>query len=283
MPLEKEPLRHKKVKHDYKPPGYESYIVKHGDTWENIAARYNVDAWELIFANFQTKDPREVNWYLREYVGCKTPTVNGKNWKFSGASPGRIYVPIKKIQMPPLYIHVPPAKIAILTLVGNLKNGEGPGHSAIAVLRDVWSFEDFTQLFYGDSWLIISVKNYLHKNEWRPVVVQELNEKVSISGVLGYVGRSIQQDDDYGSSGVCSQQVAYAIDEGTASSFNPKGVDTPFRVYNQVKKQGILKRSYFYWPGEDALDWVARTRLQMQMARFYNTESAAPADGILSW
>jgi uncharacterized protein YebE (UPF0316 family) len=49
----------------------------------------------LIEFNFKTRNPREVNWYLREYVGCVKTTQDGKNYTFEGADPQKaaIYIP----------------------------------------------------------------------------------------------------------------------------------------------------------------------------------------------
>jgi hypothetical protein len=74
-----------------------SYRVKDGDSWVSLAAEWGVDVWSLINFNFRTYDPKEVNWYLGEYVGCVLPTADRKNWCFSSAaSPGIIYRPLEK-------------------------------------------------------------------------------------------------------------------------------------------------------------------------------------------
>ena len=72
---------------------------KKGETWVTIAKSFNLDVWHLIKFNFQTEDPDVVNWYLREYVGCKDTTRDRKNWKFSArANPGVIYIPRTRVQ-----------------------------------------------------------------------------------------------------------------------------------------------------------------------------------------
>lgn len=93
------------------PEGTFPYRVKDHDTWESIARQFDVkSAQYLIFVNFYVyvsaknpgSDPQhpystnEVNWYLREYVGCNVTKDGGKNWAFSNsANPGIIYIPIK--------------------------------------------------------------------------------------------------------------------------------------------------------------------------------------------
>ena len=61
------------------------------------------------------------------------------------------------------------SEVAILTLVSNA-SGYGPGHSAIVVQGTVYSFEQIKGPF-GDSWLVMPVKEYLAINEHRPVLV----------------------------------------------------------------------------------------------------------------
>jgi hypothetical protein len=64
------------------------------EDWESVARQFGVGVRELIFFNFLTNDPKEVNWYLRNYTGCNKPSPSGNNWMFSNsANPGIIYVP----------------------------------------------------------------------------------------------------------------------------------------------------------------------------------------------
>ena len=106
MPIEKEPQN--KVPQNYVPPNSVEYKVMDGDSWASIASAHGIDPWDLIEANFKTRSAPEVNWYLHHRVGCKVPTPDGKNWKFSSsARPGKIYIP----RMPPLYYAVPNMKL----------------------------------------------------------------------------------------------------------------------------------------------------------------------------
>jgi hypothetical protein len=88
------------------PNGSFPYKVKDLDTWITVARVFAVKSPEyLIFYNFYVyldvkhPNPRatcEVNWYLREYVGCNVTTDGGRNWAFSkSADPGIIYIPTK--------------------------------------------------------------------------------------------------------------------------------------------------------------------------------------------
>jgi hypothetical protein len=64
------------------------------EDWESVARKFNVPVKELIWFNFMTNNPDEVNWYLRAYVGCNKKSPSGNNWMFSNsASPGIIYIP----------------------------------------------------------------------------------------------------------------------------------------------------------------------------------------------
>lgn len=61
-------------------------------SWWSIAKLVGRDnPWDLIIYNFQTEHPREVNYYMRELLGCKD--VQGGNYTFEGADPGLLYVP----------------------------------------------------------------------------------------------------------------------------------------------------------------------------------------------
>lgn len=80
---------------DFVPPGSRTHRVRDGEDFRTVAAKYGIDdPWELIYYNFRTRDVKAINWYLRERVGCKVPTPDFKNWRFtSSADPGIIYIP----------------------------------------------------------------------------------------------------------------------------------------------------------------------------------------------
>jgi hypothetical protein len=67
------------------PKNGREYQVLDTDDWWKIAAREHIDAWDLIIFNFDTHVPEEVNWYLRELVGCHH-TKDKRNYAFFGAA-----------------------------------------------------------------------------------------------------------------------------------------------------------------------------------------------------
>lgn len=97
MPAERVPAR--PVKSGRTPDGFTPYKVTDGDSWETLASRHEIPAWELIYENFRTRDPAETNWYLRNHVGCTRTTQDGANYIFSAdARPGTICVPAKRVE-----------------------------------------------------------------------------------------------------------------------------------------------------------------------------------------
>ena len=78
----------------YVPIDGRQYKVTGKDTIANIADRTSFSADDIMVFAFGTTDPREVNWYLRERVGCDKYGPNKKNYAFSDtADPGKIWVP----------------------------------------------------------------------------------------------------------------------------------------------------------------------------------------------
>jgi hypothetical protein len=109
VPIERQPRKPLPI--DYKPPKSIEYRVKDLDSegrpesWITVAEEHNLDVKALIYFNFHTNHPDEVNWYLRRNVGCNVPTKDGKNWTFSAsANPGKIYLPIEQFDMAPIAI-----------------------------------------------------------------------------------------------------------------------------------------------------------------------------------
>lgn len=79
--------------------------VQDDETLETVAQIYGISTKQLIQHNFATMDTGEINWYLREYVGCDLPTHDRKNWRFSDtAVPGIIYIPQEVIRLDPINI-----------------------------------------------------------------------------------------------------------------------------------------------------------------------------------
>jgi hypothetical protein len=96
---EKKPSPGTLVPISYAPPNSVAHLIADGENWQTLAARYGLPAADIIKMNFKTTDAYEINWYLREYVNCNTPTPDGYNWRFStsarnGPSPraGKIFV-----------------------------------------------------------------------------------------------------------------------------------------------------------------------------------------------
>lgn len=82
------------VPQNFRPAGGMPYRVRDGDSWVSVALRAGVAVWDLIDFNFRTRNPDEVNWYLRRNVGCWRTTPDGKNYIFSAdANPGIVYLP----------------------------------------------------------------------------------------------------------------------------------------------------------------------------------------------
>lgn len=99
MPNEKIPAR--PLASNYFPPGGLPYRIRDGDSWNTVARLFGIDVDALVRFNFNTNVPEEVNWYLRRNVGCRVPTADGNNWRFSStASPGVIYIPAMTRQTP---------------------------------------------------------------------------------------------------------------------------------------------------------------------------------------
>jgi hypothetical protein len=71
--------------------------VTQSDNWQTLKAQFRrCDAWDIIYYNFATYNSEEVNWYLREWIGCHDLSPDGKNFRFgllSNGHPMQIYIP----------------------------------------------------------------------------------------------------------------------------------------------------------------------------------------------
>lgn len=106
---ERQPPTDRLVPITYRPPNSIIHRISDGERWESVAALYSVGVKELIWENFKTGVPAEINWYLNHYVSCDTPTPDGYNWRFTtsarqGPSPraGIVFIPQRVAQQPPV-------------------------------------------------------------------------------------------------------------------------------------------------------------------------------------
>lgn len=92
MANEKVPLN--PVPKTYIPTSSKSHKVRKGDTLRKIAKKAGITLLELVEYNWKTIIPAEINWYLKNFVGCKKE-VDGNYVLDSWATPGAgiIYVP----------------------------------------------------------------------------------------------------------------------------------------------------------------------------------------------
>jgi len=98
MPIEHRPAS---LPWPFPPKNGIPYRVHSGETWGTIAAANGISALDFIKFNFGALTSAEVNWCLRNLVGCKRTTFNGKNWIFSdNADPGLVYLPPKGSPVP---------------------------------------------------------------------------------------------------------------------------------------------------------------------------------------
>src|SRR5439155_9347213 len=84
---------------DFVPDGkVADHRVSDGEDWASVAAQYNIKVDDLIYFNFHTNVPEEVNWYLARNTGCNVSNDGGLNWAFSSsADPGIIYIPPSEV------------------------------------------------------------------------------------------------------------------------------------------------------------------------------------------
>ena len=173
---------------------------------------------------------------------------------------------------------------ALLTCVSNFL-GVGPGHSAVVIDDHVFTFERVIgawRVSNSSGWLQIKTRDYLKINTHRPVVVQELSTgKTDATAIYEYISLSDSKDEDYLSSGVCSQQAARALSAGLGLNINPWGFNTPHAIYMGVKQSGVVSKSYHTFPERGAYHFYAKNQLH----NWYRPECEIHLDPppVLSW
>lgn len=93
------------VTRNYTPPNGHKYPLVMGDSWTSLATRVGRPPWELIRYNYPLipadlqRASKEVNWYLKNYVGCTLLTPDNQNYRFS--PPGEIWLPNAAVALTP--------------------------------------------------------------------------------------------------------------------------------------------------------------------------------------
>jgi hypothetical protein len=73
---------------------FKEHKVRTGETLVSLAAKAGLSGKELTEFNWGTSDPKEINRFLRDVVGCTKKTADGKNYMFdSSDDPGIVLVP----------------------------------------------------------------------------------------------------------------------------------------------------------------------------------------------
>jgi hypothetical protein len=100
---------------DWGPEGWFKFKVRYGDNWWNVAHKDGwADPWDLIEYNFGTRKAKEVNWYLRNFVGCTELCPKGQNFVFSdNLNPGYIHTVHPLRPFPPSGPFNPPDPIKL--------------------------------------------------------------------------------------------------------------------------------------------------------------------------
>jgi hypothetical protein len=85
------------------PPGGHRMLVGKNTNWNwtKAASIDGCSAWDLIYYNFRTRDPLEVNWYLYHFVGCRYSSDGGVNLNFHWANPGIVFTRTRSV--PPAF------------------------------------------------------------------------------------------------------------------------------------------------------------------------------------
>lgn len=125
LPFESKPIN--PLPKNFIPPSSKPYKVQTGDSFTSLAKLHRMEVWELIYENFRTRDPAEVNWYLRHHIGCTKVTIDKKNYMFStDATPGIIHIPAQIIEFPPTYIEgkVPSVLRKVWAGIGKSHSGD---------------------------------------------------------------------------------------------------------------------------------------------------------------
>lgn len=183
-PIEKYPR--KLIPSDYWPPPGIKHPVQTGERWESVAAKYGVDVKALIYHNFKTTDPNEVNWYLSHLIGCNFST-DGLNWAFSsGLKPGYIVIPATTVNMEPEVYTAPESEIKRLKPIAkNIQGLEGQRIRCLLALAERVGSPLDERLWYYSSQPTLIYTNWHTTNQQRRWMTEATHGMLPFDGHAG--------------------------------------------------------------------------------------------------
>lgn len=184
MPIEEYPRR--LIPTDYWPPPGIKHYFQTGERWESVAAKYSVDVKTLIYHNFKTTRPNEVNWYLHHLIGCKYST-DGLNYAFrSGEGFGYIVIPGTTVNMEPEMITAPESEIKRLKPIAkNIPGLVGQRIRCLLALAERVGSPLDERLWYYSSQPTLIYTNWHTTNQQRRWMTQATNGTLPFDGHAG--------------------------------------------------------------------------------------------------
>ncbi len=257
MPIEKRPahLVPKGPPRDSRPAGHK---VSDNETFESIAHRYKIPVKQLIFFNFGTLNPAELNWYLREYVGCNLATHDKKNWRFSAsAKPGLIYLPDNVMRMDPVIIIGQVSAPAVTQPTIDLAKPGVPEFLASEKFSHEWKWppeaKDFGNILAQAKIYIEGeikqqkgvLKTAIKKNQIKLAIEKKLTDELKLAfgakfeeKVLSNVVTAIQK----GGKGDIAQAIGGAFEASLKSSYHWGNVAVTPEIGAEISKTPIILR-----------------------------------------
>jgi hypothetical protein len=277
-PIEEYPR--KLIPLDYWPPPGIKHPVKTGERWESVAAKYGIDVKTLIYHNFKTTRPNEVNWYLRHLIGCNVST-DGLNWAFtSGLDPGYIMVPVTTVNMEPEEYTAPESEIKRLKpIVKSIPGLVGDRIRCLFALAERVGSPLDERLWYYSSQPTLIYTNWHTTNQQRRRMTEATQGKLPFDGHAGaafgywrtYPFRNLKIEcingcsdadlkhkielieEDYRKSFYYVARADYSASQGAGSSYGPLVEEFVKNVYAMSKTPihlyscGTVGPKPFYW------------------------------------
>jgi hypothetical protein len=181
---------------DFVPEGsVATHRVTDGEDWASVAAQYNVKVPDLIYFNFHTNDPEEVNWYLRRNTGCNVSNDGDQNWAFSSsADPGLIYIPPSEvIDMEREEIIAEKPIMQRLKEIGETITGR-EGRRIRKMLDIVVGQDRPAALWYYNPAAVSYYINLLTTNEERREMTKHTNGQVPFDGDVGLFRQTSERE-----------------------------------------------------------------------------------------
>ncbi len=259
----------------YTPVNGELHPVSATDSWITLAARSGMTPWQLIRYNYPKLPEadlqlaaKEVNWYLKNYVGC-TRSDDGRNYAFSAGL--KVWIPRRAAPTPAPVPLTPDeaAKAKVLAILGDP-----------VMHRMNFLMGQYLMITYGD---YVAVAKAITDGK----ITVKANPRMGSSALYHWQSNEIEFNPDTASPGLIVHECTHALFDVRKQSLilaQNEGSAYVAQSLYELLKTGTIQRNIVSWEGHpdilSPISWQGIFDEAARLAQMAQRNAFLPEDEI---